>query len=257
MDYNKSFKNRANLYKYAIETYPIVLEKEFKTAIELCNIQSTDIVLNLLAGGTPLNKYFITSPKKYLEYETNIFFSNIPQFTFNYIPEKSNSINTIIILAGLHHSNEDERKQLYKECNRTLKESTGRLIIGDVIHGSKEAEWLNIFVNNYNSSGHNGLFWTEKDKTLIEQNGFTTDIVIKSYPWIFQSEYELIDFTRNLFGLDLANDEDILSGLNTYLCPRIHNNNIVIDWNLIYFISTKRQISPQSDQSITDIQQMG
>ena len=60
MDYTNTFNERVKQYNYAINTYPDVLKNEFETAIELCNIKNTDSVLNILAGGSPLHKYFIT-----------------------------------------------------------------------------------------------------------------------------------------------------------------------------------------------------
>ena len=245
MDYNSSFKTRAKQYKYAIETYPNVLKEEFKTAAELCTIAPNHTVLNILAGGTPLDKYFTIRPLVYKEYEISGIFGaldNIQVCKLDAIPEPTESIDTIITLAALHHLNDSERNKYYKECSRILKSGTGKLIIGDVIENSKEAHWLNKFVATYNSAGHNGIFMTKSDKTYIENNGFIKDIQIKSYPWTFDDGgIALIDFCRNLFGLDLATDQDILDGINRYLNPeKISTNIIVINWTLMYFISTKR-----------------
>lgn len=248
MDYKETFNKRAHKYKYAIEKYPCVLEKEFQTAVEMCDIKSTDVVLNILAGGTSLNKYFIKQPQSYKQYDINCSFSeleNIILCQLNKIPEDDNSIDTIITLASLHHTTNDERDMYYKECYRILKSETGKLVIGDIVESSKEAKWLNEFVNKYNSNGHNGIFFSNNDKQLIEKNGFLTETEIKSYPWIFNNENELLDFCKNLFGLDLATDKEILEGINTYLNPIRLENNILINWTLMYFISIKNQVFPQ------------
>lgn len=238
MNYTNSFENRANSYNYAINKYPTVLKNEFKTTIKLCNIKSTDIILNILAGGTPLNSYFTTKPYKYKEYEINSKF-NIELCTLDNIPERDNTIDTIITLASLHHMNNNERSMYYKECYRILKRNTGKLIIGDVIEGSNEAKWLNEFVNKYNSKGHIAQFFSNNDKKLFEENGFIVELEIKSYPWVFETEDILVDFCKNLFGLDLATYEQILDGIKVYLNPIYTANNILINWSLIYFISRK------------------
>lgn len=242
MDYTNTFNERVKQYNYAINTYPDVLKNEFETAIELCNIKNTDSVLNILAGGSPLHKYFITMPFLYREYEINTAFSeldNISLCKLNNIPEESNTINTIIILAALHHINHNEQQDLFKECFRILDNTSGKLIIGDVIDNSKESRWLNEFVNKYNSSGHKGVFFSSSDKSNMEQNGFLTKVQVKTYPWIFNDENALIDFCKNLFGLDLATNVEIINGIHMYLNPEMVGTQIHIQWTLIYFISIK------------------
>jgi hypothetical protein len=246
MDYVISFEKRCEKYKYAIEKYPDVLLHEFQTAVNICNLQSSDTILNIPAACIPLEKYFQVQPIKYIEYDINPIFSklmNIHTCTLDKIPLKNNEVDIIISLSGLHHTNIGERENFYKECMRILKDQNSKLIIGDVLKGSKEDIWLNTFVNKYNSSGHNGIFWNESDKLLLKKNGFQTTIRIEKYPWIFDSENSMVDFCKNLFGLDLATNEIIIEGINSYLQPYKKNNMVYIDWCLIYFISTKNQAS--------------
>jgi hypothetical protein len=68
MDYNNSFEKRAKQYNSIITAYPHILKNEFVTAITMCDIKSNDILLNILAGGIPLNDYFIIKPQIYKEY---------------------------------------------------------------------------------------------------------------------------------------------------------------------------------------------
>ena len=256
MDYNNTFNNRAHEYKKAMELYPNVLNNEFKTAIEMCNIKENEIILNIPAACVSLEKYFNIIPKLYLEYETNEVFCklmNIAHCTFNKIPEENDTIDTIISIASLHHLDNTERTDLYKECQRLLK-INGKLIIGDVLNNSKEAKWLNIFVDKYNSNGHKGIFWSEKDIELLNNNGFSTSFEVKTYPWIFDSESVLIDFCKKLFGLNLASVSEILDGIHTYLKPYMKENKIYIDWSLIYFKSIKNPVPVLNSQDIQEIQ---
>jgi SAM-dependent methyltransferase len=255
MDYDKTFEKRGSAYKYAIETYPHVLENEFKTAIEMCKVKSSDIILNIPAACIPLNKYFTVKPHKYIEYETNDNFAtllSVKTCKLNKIPEIDNSIDTVISLASLHHTNNTEREEFYSECYRVLKSDTGKLIIGDVIENSKESIWLNVFVNKYNSLGHKGNFWKESDKNILELKGYSVNMKYTEYTWNFNSENELVDFCKNLFGLDLASAEEILLGINTILDPETINGKIYVRWNLIYFIAIKAPIFLQFQADTVD-----
>lgn len=254
MDYNKTFDTRISKYNYAINTYPEVLEMEFKTAVDICKIKETDILLNILAGGIPLQNYFITKPFLYKEYELNSKFNNNICLldSLSRIPENDNTIDTIITLTSLHHIINPELSNYYKECHRILKNQNGKFIIGDVLENSKEAKWLNEFVDKYNSNGHKGHFFSQDHKSIIQSHGFTTEVEIKTYPWKFENEDTLIDFIKNLFGLDLATTDEIYDGINNYLNPKKINNIIYIDWTLIYFISTKHPNSFQHHHYKTD-----
>ncbi len=82
----------------------------------------------------------------------------------------------------------------------------------------------------------------------MESVGFRTEYQIKTYPWLFDTEEILIDFCKNLFNLDLASDDVILEGIKEFLNPFYDDNlnKFVIQWSLIYFISTKSQDPFQS-----------
>jgi hypothetical protein len=254
MDYYHTFIKRANAYTYAITTYPRVMDNEFKTAVDVCDIQLTDVIINIPAACVPLDKYFQVHPKRYIEYETNKSFAervNIPYCSFFSIPEPDESISKIISIASLHHMTVNERDIFYKECQRLLCQG-GQFIIGDVQDASKECIWLNEFVNTYNSSGHCGLFWSEADRHLLEQNGFVVDIQLKTYPWVCDTKEAMVDFCKNLFGLDKATNEEIENGIETYLQPVYINDTYMIEWHLLYFIATKHPDHSLIDPNTTE-----
>lgn len=239
MDYLTSFTNRAHSYSNAIELYNNVLDEEIITAINNLQLKKDDILLNVFAGGIPINKYINKELNiKYLAFDmhTDFIVNSIQKFTFDKIPIQSNSVNKIICLATLHHLNIHERNILYNEFYRVLIPG-GKLVIADVICNSPQAKWLNEFVDKYNSNGHKGLFFTANDSKLIETNGFNVDIYIENYNWNFQDESKLVHFCRLLFGLDLCNDDNILlNSIKKYL----HYNDGKIPWKLIYFNCIKQ-----------------
>jgi hypothetical protein len=246
MDYNKTFESRCGAFKYAMEKYPHVMAAEFQTAVTMCDIQPTDIVLNIPAACIPLADYFNQTPQKYIEYETNRTFANligIKHAEFFEIPELPTSVSKLISLASLHHATTEERRAFYAEARRIVDPS-GVLIIGDVITGSPQASWLNDFVNTYNPQGHNGVFWSEDDCTLLEATGFTTTCKRVAYTWNFNNVDEMVDFVRNLFGVSAASDNIIIDGVKKYLDAVFHPDGTVqFPWQLIYFHSRPNSCS--------------
>jgi hypothetical protein len=241
MDYNITFAKRGDKYKYAIDTYPHTMDAEFETAVAVCDLKPNDVLLNIPATCIPLKNYFKVKPKEYIEYETNKEFARItglPQCEITSIPVASSSVTKILSLSALHHTTDEERRAFYAECWRILQPG-GQLIIGDVEKNSTQDKWLNMFVNSYNSAGHNGRFWSADDFAGLETAGFAVTMERKNYTWKWKNYKDMLDFSKNLFGMDLATETQILDGLLKYLKPRIINDGYEIDWSLLYWKATK------------------
>jgi SAM-dependent methyltransferase len=152
------------------------------------------------------------------------------------------SIDRILCLESLHHSTQIQRNAFYAEALRVLKPG-GKLVIGDVRRGSKEAEWLNMFVHLFNPSGHRGIFFSTEDADHIRRAGFSdVQTSIEAYHWNFDKPSEMVNFCRNLFGMSLATNTDIEFGLVEYLHPLRPGRKSLetkIPWELIYFVATK------------------
>jgi hypothetical protein len=93
-------------------------------------------------------------------------------------------------------------------------------------------------VDSYNSYGHKGIFWSYEDVYLFKEAGFEkVEVIQKTYTWNFNSKIEMLDFTRNLFGIDrYISDEDLFSKINEYLHPITENT---LPWKLLYFKAFK------------------
>jgi SAM-dependent methyltransferase len=254
MDYIESFKKRYKNYLYAVNTYPNVMENEFKIAYQMMKVKDNNIILNIPAAGTDLKKYICNNNITYYEFETSPNFSSLGYnlCSFDNIPLENKSVDRIIVLASFHHVSIEDRPKIYKEFKRILKDD-GLFIIGDVIKNSKQDKWLNEFVNKWNSKGHKGIFFDEKDENttnLLENFGFSVEIQKKKYTWDFKNEEEMVDFVINLFGLDLIKKEDLLSYIKEYLDYNNNGDNCSFDWELIYFISSISKISPTHIQPL-------
>jgi hypothetical protein len=116
------------------------------------------------------------------------------------------------------------------------------MIIGDVLQGSRQDSWLNKFVNRYN--GHCGKFWSLNDQELM--HGFTVKTELKTYPWTFTSQEEMIIFVRHLFGLKNASDIEIYNGLKEFLLSK----ETEFEWSLLYFVASKSTMNLTSSQAL-------
>lgn len=117
-DYENTFAKRGQEYKYAIETYPHVLENEFRIAGQMCSSIDRDscTIVNIPAACVPLTKY-LPSNAHYIEFECNEHFAKLTNITHSSLfsmPIKSNSIDCIISLASLHHTTNEERQLFLK-----------------------------------------------------------------------------------------------------------------------------------------------
>jgi SAM-dependent methyltransferase len=233
MEYREAFNNREKRYEYAINKYQNVLRNEFEVAVKVLDLKESDNLVNIPAGGVPIHRYIDKNLNiNYLPYEVirDDKRDDMKYCDFTNIPLHSRTIDKLITLASFHHVQE-EREEALKEFKRILKDD-GVLVIGDVIEGSKQAYWLNVFVNKYNSNGHNGLFLKESDVFLIKNIGFNVETSIHTYNWIFENDECAIDFIINLFGLDLLDDKELLL---TAMKDILDYKDNKFEWQLMYF----------------------
>jgi SAM-dependent methyltransferase len=242
MDYDKTFETRGHKYKYATETYPNVLDSEFQTAVAMCELEPGMVLVNIPAACVPLHAYLQSAVAdiEYVPLESNRAFAEltgVPYSPLDALDLPDNSADVIVSLASLHHATDAERRAFYGECRRVLRPG-GRLVVGDVARGSAQDAWLNTFVDLYNSAGHKGQFWSSADVPLFEECGFSVTLRNASYTWGFRSRPAMLDFCKNLFGLDLATDAQITDGLAQYLKPAPCDDGLKLPWNLMYFIAS-------------------
>ncbi len=144
----------------------------------------------------------------------------------------SDSVDIVIGLAGLHHSN--DKPATVREAFRVLKPG-GCFVVCDVIEDSDMALWLNEYVDANNPAGHKGDFLAPGDLSALFQyagfSGLSEDV--KSVPWLFPAKQDAVRFFKGLFGLVTAESE-VQSAMEHYLQMSGGHSGWKIEWRLIY-----------------------
>lgn len=142
------------------------------------------------------------------------------------------TVDAVLGLAGLHHS--DSHADTINESWRVLKNS-GQVAICDVEVDSHVARWLNEFVNDNSSAGHEGRFVREGDMTrLFTDAGFTgVRECRRRVPWVFENRAQVVQFFRGLFDLRCA-PEEIDTALDRYFTFEERDGRFLVDWSLLY-----------------------
>ncbi|WP_394175606.1 class I SAM-dependent methyltransferase [Thalassotalea litorea] len=246
LSYQGIFEQRGQQYQQAMNRFPHARDDEFNHLLKQLPTRANQKVADLPAGGGYLNDYLGQDNIQYTAVESSqIFFNFCPETEnrgrilcpLNQISLEDQSQDSFYSLAGLHHT--FDRLPIYKEIFRILKPG-GKGVIADVFQECSTSKFLNEFVHRFNSLGHQGMFLNSRDFTAIEAAGL--DIVAHSkeqYHWRFQSLEDMAIYCQLLFGLDLANLDEIIHGIGTYLGYQIKNGEVLMNWSLL-FITVKR-----------------
>ncbi len=237
--YEEIFNHSGASYHAAMKLLPNARDDEFRTALSFVNLKTNKVVVDVPAGGGYLKRY-LPDDIEYHAYDFSTGFGNneveVNKCAESSIPMPDNSVDTLFCLAAMHHV--ENRLGFYQEARRILKPD-GCLLIADVLLGSKQDDFLNIFVDQWNSLGHKGDFMQAKRETKeLATVGFNSSFSDESYYWKFDSAEQANSYCRLLFAMDKnPSDRDIDKQIDK-LGTKKTNSQFLMSWRL-GFITAK------------------
>lgn len=113
------------------------------------------------------------------------------------LPWNSGELDVVLSLAGIHHL--AEKHEFFSEAARVVKPN-GIFVLSDVSEGSKVAHFLDGFVGDHNSTGHEGHFLNARTPDELRAAGWWIVSAEECYfCWEFSNLEEMGDFAWNLF----------------------------------------------------------
>jgi cyclopropane fatty-acyl-phospholipid synthase-like methyltransferase len=242
--YKEVFNHRGHWYHLAMRQNRTARQAEFLQVLKLAQLEPSHAVADIPSGGGYLKSFLEDQTVSIIsiqfhqqlllaeelipyKFDTTIFCNDFTQ-----IPLASNTLDRVISLAGVHHF--DNQSAFYQEVHRLLKPE-GIFVLADVQDQTNVANFLNEFVDRYNSRGHDGLFLNTHTIGQVQHIGFEMiEQQITPLTWQFQTQQEMVQFCKLLFGLDLATDTQILEGLESYLGYQCLNHLYHLNWELLF-----------------------
>lgn len=243
--YQDIFSSRADRYHAAMAACPRAREEEFAAAVELLQVDGGETICDVPSGGGYLAG-FIDKPATYLFVETSSYFAahcplargdSVIESSIERLPLDDGSVDRLLSLAALHHVL--DKRQALREFARVLAPG-GRAVVADVAAGSDTGRFLNEFVDRYNSMGHDGRFLEASFYDAFSGAGLVLDAVEhRELRWNFPSETEMVDFSKQLFGMDLADAGEVRAGIDRYLGSETTPSGVAMRWQLSYAAALK------------------
>jgi len=236
--YAEIFKHSGTSYHKAMQRFPAARDEEFKAALSLLDLTHGSRLLDVPAGGGYLRSYLPESID-YIGLDFSSGFATlgeIDQCSETNTAFNDDSIDNAVCIAALHHV--ENKPGFFQELNRCLRPG-GQLLIGDVVANSPEADFLNGFVNDWNSLGHNGTFISLRhDTQILQEAGFSSHTTIKRYHWNFDSQTDCHHYLRLLFALDKNPTEAQLDAAISQLGTKKTTSGFHLNWSLGFISAT-------------------
>jgi len=246
LSYKDIFNKRADAYHKAMLDWPNARAEEFEAILENLVFREDTHVIDIPAGGGYLANY-LPKETKLIHLETSELFTELGHSgsthplklcSLNALPIQDASVDIALSLAGLHHT--EDKTSLFKEIFRCLS-AGGKCVIADAGANSPVAIFLDGWLSDHNSMGHAGWYLDSSTTDELTKIGFTSiSKETRSYHWTFSSKEEAGAYCKLMFGIDLANIEDIANALNAHLgFDSLPNGNVGLKWQLDFITATK------------------
>jgi len=243
--YEQIFLKRADAYQKAMGLFPNARDLEFQLAVTAANIKPGQIVCDAPAGGGYLRGYLPDNIGGYLAVEAAPDFTmhcplgetdRIVESPLHEIALDDNSVDVCINLAGSHHL--EDKTRFYSEAARILKPG-GKLVLADVESGTRVDQFLNGYVDKYNSMGHKGVFLNQETAGMVASCGFEihSDELV-GFPWCFKNKSDMGMFCKLLFGIDLVGKDVVMEAVDDDLGFMHGPGQVNMAWGLRFIVAT-------------------
>lgn len=242
--YLETFNRRGELYHRAMKEYPDVRVEEFKSVVDNVKFNDGDIICDIPSGGGYLEPY-ISKKCDIISIDFSHGFVNSEKLIHhpflisspNHIPLKNNSIDTAISIAGVHHN--ENQQHFYSNVYSILKED-GNFILSDVFINSNVAYFLDSVVGKYNSTGHDGLYLTDKTHQQLIDSGFVIEQhAHKKFSWTFNSEKDISKFMLLFFDMKNIKQDKLLNIIDDTLGIYLKDGRYYVRWSLMTYYCNK------------------
>lgn len=205
-DYSELFDQRGGSYDIAMQTFPRARDQEFLQVVERMSLTSGMSVADVPAGGGYLQNYLCDGIELKQHEPCSSFTDHVPQVHSAVsegrllpLPWENSSIDVFTSIAGMHH--EEDKFALFREALRVTRPG-GQLVVSDVAEGSAVAQFLDDYVGQYNSTGHDGIFLNDGTIADIKAAGWQVMAAeIVDFHWVFATKQDMAVFCHTLFDI--------------------------------------------------------
>ena len=153
------------------------------------------------------------------------------------LPWADGALDVVLSLAGLHHL--EDKRPLMAEMLRVTAPG-GRLVLSDVATGSDSAKFLDGFVGDYNSTGHEGLFLGDATLEELAETGWVVKHSSQqAFRWTFDNAAAMADFCRQLFDICNTGTAEVGRAIAADLGIDKLAHGIGMRWSLMTIVAEK------------------
>lgn len=245
--YAELFDKRGAAYDFAMHRYPDARQAEFAQLLRLADIRPGMRVGDVPAGGGYLKAYL--PPDAIWEgHEPCASFTNhgagqgasanrplLP------LPWSDGELDVVVSLAGIHHL--ENKRELFTEIARVLKPGA-RFILSDVAEGSAAARFLDGFVGDHNSTGHDGRYLGERTFEELRAAGWhIASSQQQNFTWDFMDREEMGDFAYHLFDICKSTPHGAADAIERELgIVHLPDGRIGMNWSLLTIACVKPEL---------------